>query len=137
MAFGARQIFPNDLRPRVAIGINLPFNGPGVMVPNYQTKEAIKNNIINYFLTNPGERPANPTFGAGLRKYIFNQITNDTLDFIQEDIQQKIESQFPEITVNSVEVFGQPDFNIINIVITYNIRNVQNGKVEFTFNYQL
>ena len=137
MAFGARQIFPNDLRPRVAIGVNLPFNGPGVMVPNYQTKEAIKNNIINYFLTNPGERPANPTFGAGLRKYIFNQITNDTLDFIQEDIQQKIESQFPEITVNSVEVFGQPDFNIINIVITYNIRNVQNGKVEFTFNYQL
>ena len=137
MAFGARQIFPNDLRPRVAIGVNLPFNGPGVMVPNYQTKEAIKNNIINYCLTEPGERPANPRFGAGLRRYIFNQITNDTLDFIQEDIQQKIESQFPEITVNSVEVFGQPDFNIINIVIAYNIRNVQDDKVEFTFNYQL
>jgi phage baseplate assembly protein W len=137
MAFGAKQIFPNDLRPRVAIGVNLPFNGPGVMVPNYQTKEAIKNNIINYFLTEPGERPANPTFGAGLRRYIFNQITNDNLDFIQEDIQQKIASQFPEITVNSVEVFGQPDFNIINIVIAYNIRNVKDDKVEFTFNYQL
>jgi phage baseplate assembly protein W len=136
MAFGARQIFPNDLRPRVAIGINLPFNGPGVMVPNYQTKEAIKNNIINYFLTEPGERPANPQFGAGLRKYIFDQITNDNLDFIQEDIQQKISTQFPDITVNSVDVFGQPDFSIINIAITYNIKNIKDD-VEFTFNYQL
>jgi phage baseplate assembly protein W len=136
MAFGARQIFPNDLRPRVAIGINLPFNGPGVMVPNYQTKEAIKNNIINYFLTEPGERPANPRFGAGLRKYIFNQITNDNLDFIQDDIQQKISTQFPEITVNSVDVFSQPDFSIINIAIAYNIKNIKDD-VEFTFNYQL
>jgi len=136
MAFGAKQIFPNDLRPRVAIGINLPFNGPGVMVPNYQTKEAIKNNIINYFLTNPGERPANPKFGAGLREYIFNQVINDNLDFIQEEIQQKIASQFPEITVNSVDVLGQSDFNIINIIITYNIRNIKDD-VEFTFNYQL
>ena len=71
MAFGAKQIFPNDLRPRVAIGVNLPFNGNGVFVPNYQTKDAIKNNLINYFLTNPGERPGNPTFGAGLRDTLF------------------------------------------------------------------
>jgi phage baseplate assembly protein W len=136
MAFGARKIFPNDLRPRVAIGVNLPFNGPGVVTPNYQTKEAIKNNIINYFLTNPGERPANPTFGAGLRRYIFNQITNEDLDSIQQDIEQKIASNFPEVTVNSVDIFGQEDFNAINIVITYNINNVKD-KVEFTFNYQL
>ena len=136
MAFGARQLFPNDLRPRVAIGVNLPFNGPGVVTPNYQTKEAIKNNIINYFLTNPGERPGNPRFGAGLRRYIFNQITNEDIDSIQQDIEQKISSNFPEITVNSIDVFGQEDFNIINIVITYNINNVKD-KVEFTFNYQL
>jgi phage baseplate assembly protein W len=136
MAFGARKIFPNDLRPRVAIGVNLPFNGPGVVTPNYQTKEAIKNNIINYFLTNPGERPGNPRFGAGLRRYIFNQITNEDIDSIQQDIEQKISSNFPEITVNSIDVFGQEDFNIINIVITYNINNVKD-KVEFTFNYQL
>ena len=136
MAFGARQIFPNDLRPSVAIGVNLPFNGPGVMVPNYQTKEAIKNNIINYFLTEPGERPANPQFGFGLRKYLFNQIVDDNLNSIREDIQQQVGRQFPEITVNSVDVFGQPDFNIINIAIAYNIRNIKDD-VEFTFNYQL
>ena len=42
MAFRARQIFPNDLRPRVAIGFELPLNGEAVFIPNYQTKDALK-----------------------------------------------------------------------------------------------
>jgi uncharacterized protein len=134
MAFGAKQIFPNDLRPRVAIGVNLPFSGAGVFVPNYQTKDAIKNNLINYFLTNPGERPANPTFGAGLREYIFTQISSDNLDFIQEDIQQKLGDNFPNITVDSVEVLGQEDYNIINIIIKYSVVNTGiNDELQLTF----
>lgn len=134
MAFDAKQIFPNDLRPRVAIGVNLPFSGAGVFVSNYQTKDAIKNNLINYFLTNPGERPSNPTFGAGLREYIFTQISNDNLDFIQEDIQQKLGDNFPNITVDSVEVLGQEDYNIINIIIKYSVANTGiNDELQLTF----
>jgi phage baseplate assembly protein W len=134
MAFGAKQIFPNDLRPRVAIGVNLPFNGTSVFISNYQTKDAIKNNLINYFLTNPGERPANPTFGAGLREYIFTQISNDNLDFIQEDIQQKLGDNFSNIIVDSVEVLGQEDYNIINIIIKYSIANTGiNDELQLTF----
>ena len=49
MAFNPRQIFPNDLNENRAIGINLPFNGAGVFTSNYQTRNAIKNNLINYF----------------------------------------------------------------------------------------
>jgi phage baseplate assembly protein W len=134
MAFGAKQIFPNDLRPRVAIGVNLPFNGAGVFISNYQTKDAIKNNLINYLLTNPGERLANPTFGTGLREYIFTQISNNNLDFIKEDIQQKIGNNFPNITVNSVEVLSQEEYNTINIVIQYSIENTSiNDELQLTF----
>lgn len=134
MAFGAKQIFPNDLRPNVAIGVNLPFNGNGVFTPNYQTKDAIKNNLINYFLTNPGERLANPTFGAGLRAYIFTQINSGNLDFIQEDIQQKLGNNFPNITVDSVEVLAQEDYNTINIIIKYSIANTGiNDELQLTF----
>jgi phage baseplate assembly protein W len=134
MAFGAKQIFPNDLRPRVAIGVNLPFNGAGVFVPNFETKDAIKNNLINYFLTNPGERPANPTFGAGLRAYIFTQIDSGNLDFIKEDIQQKLGTNFPNIAVNSVEVLGQEDYNTINIIIKYSVVNTGiHDELQLTF----
>lgn len=134
MAFGAKQIFPNDLRPRVAIGVNLPLNGNAVFIPNYQTKDAIKSNLINYFLTNPGERPANPTFGAGLRQYIFSQIDNGNLEFIKEDIQQKLGNNFPNVSVSSVEVLGQEDYNTINIVIKYSVINTGiNDELQLTF----
>jgi phage baseplate assembly protein W len=134
MAFGAKQIFPNDLRPRTAIGVDLPFNGAGVFILNYTTKDAIKANLINYFLTNPGERPANPTFGAGLRAYIFTQIESNNLDFIKEDIQQKLGSNFPNIAVDSVEVLGQEDYNTINIIIKYSIVNTGiNDELQMNF----
>jgi phage baseplate assembly protein W len=134
MAFAARKIFPNDLRPRVAIGFDLPINGNAVFTPNYQTKDAIKNNLVNYFLTNPGERPGNPTFGAGLRQYIFTQIVDDNLDFIKEDIQAKLNNNFPNIIVQSVNVFQQADFNTIYVEIKYSIADTGiNDQLELTF----
>ena len=66
MAFNPQLINPIDLNPNLAVGVNLPFSGPSVFTPNYLTSHAIKNNLINYFLTNPGEIPLNPTFGGGL-----------------------------------------------------------------------
>ena len=96
MAFGAVQISPNDTRPRVGIGVDIPFSAGGIFTPNYLTKQAVKNNLINYFLTNPGERPGNPEFGGGLRRFIFEQIASNTLEYLQEDIQVKISTEFPQ-----------------------------------------
>ena len=75
MAFGATQQFPNDTLPSVGIGVNIPFNEGGVFTPNYTTAESIKSNLINYFLTNPGERPGQPNIWWGFKKiYIFSYI---------------------------------------------------------------
>ena len=135
MAFGARRVYPNDLRPRVAIGVDLPFSEPGVFTPNYQTRDAIRNNLINYFLTNPGERIENPLFGAGLREYIFTQINQDNFDFIKEDIQDKLFENFPDVSVESVEVLRDVNENTIIIKITYSIPNTGiNDAIELNFN---
>jgi phage baseplate assembly protein W len=123
MAFGATRIFPNDLRPRVAIGIDLPLNGPVAFIPNYQTKDSIRNNLINYLLTNPGERILNPTFGGGLRTYIFTQIETDKFEFIRDDLQDKIGSNFPDIKLNNVEVLQSVNENTIQIKCTIFHRN--------------
>ena len=134
MAFGARKVYPNDLRPRVAIGVNLPFDSPGVFQPNYQTRDAIKNNLINYFLTNPGERIENPLFGAGLRQYIFTQIETENLDFIKEDIQVKINQNFTNIDLEEIEVLRSVNENTIQINITYSIPNTGiNDTLELNF----
>ena len=122
MAFGIRRVYHNDLKPRVAIGVDLPFSNPGVFKPNYQTKDAIKNNLINYFLTNPGERPGNPTFGAGLRKFIFTQIDTQDINFMKQDIQQKLIDNFPNVIVQDLSIGReQQDENKVIINITYSV----------------
>ncbi len=123
MAFRAPNQFVNDLRPRVGIGVDLPFNAGGVFTPNYQTARAIKNNLINYFLTNPGERPGNPTFGGGLRQFIFSQINSDSLDFLKEDINTKIKNEFPLVNVSELNVLSNPDNNEVTVQIYYNVIN--------------
>ena len=123
MAFGAINKFPNDTRPRVGIGVDLPFIAGGVFTPNYTTAKSIKNNLINYFLTNPGERPGNPTFGGGLRAFIFSSISDDNLDFLQEDVSQKIASQFPNVSVENLEVLANTDNNEVVVQIYYTVVN--------------
>jgi len=123
MAFNPQQINPLDLNPNVAIGVNLPLNGPSVFISNYQTKDAIKNNLINYFLTNPGERPLNPTFGGGLRAFIFEQINENNLDGLKETISLQLENIFPNVIVNSLNVLRNDDYNSITIELKYSIAN--------------
>lgn len=123
MAVGAIRKFPNDTRQRVGIGVDIPFSSGGVFTPNYTTKEAIKNNIINYFLTNPGERPANPLFGGGLRNFIFEQISFENLDFLKEDINTKLQQFFPDVVINEVEVIGNEDNNEVVVNLQYAVSN--------------
>jgi phage baseplate assembly protein W len=104
MAFNPQLINPIDLNPNLAVGVNLPFSGPSVFTSNYLTSQAIKNNLINYFLTNPGEIPLNPTFGGGLRAFIFQQISENSLDGLKENVSLKLETYFPNVIINSLDV---------------------------------
>ena len=123
MAFGAQQISPIDFNKSAAVGVDIPFSAPGVFRSNFTTAKAIKNNLINYFLTNPGERPLNPTFGGGLRAFIFEQITDNNLDFLQEQIQEDLNLFFPSVKVGNLEVLKQEDTNTITVELTYNVIN--------------
>ena len=116
MAFDAQQIFPIDFNKSAAVGVDLPFNAPGVFRSNFTTKQAIKNNLINYFLTNPGERPLNPSFGGGLR-------STDNLDFLKERISSNLTVFFTNILINNLEILKQDDLNIITVSLTYSVVN--------------
>ena len=123
MAFNPQQIYPIDLNASKAVGVDIPFNGNAVFKSNYLTKDAIKNNLINFFLTNPGERYLNPIFGGGLRAFIFEQITNDNLNFLREDINSKLTNYFPNVQVDDLTVTGQVDTNQITVTLQYSVIN--------------
>jgi hypothetical protein len=94
MAFGAKKIFPIDTQPGTAVGVDIPFNAPAVFKPNYTTQASIKNNLINFFLTNKNERYLNPTFGGDLRAFIFQQITEGNTEYLKQDIQSQLSLYF-------------------------------------------
>ena len=123
MAFGAKKIFPIDTRPGTGVGIGLPFNTPAVFPITYTTKEAIKNNLINYFLTNKNERYLNPTFGGNLRAFIFQQITDNNIEYLEQDIQNQIGLYFPNVIIGSLNINSYPDFNQIEVILIYNIKD--------------
>lgn len=122
MAFGAKKIFPIDTKPGTGVGIGLPFNAPAVFRTTYTTKESVKYNLINFFLTNQPERYLNPTFGGNLRRFIFEQITTNNLDGLKENIQLQLGSYFPNVVVASLNVYSLPDDNQVIVELTYNIR---------------
>lgn len=122
MAYGARRIYPIDLATSKAVGVSLPFNGNAVFKPTYTTKEAIKTNLINFLLTGQGERVFNPSFGAGLRKFVFQQINTQGVSEIENYILSVIEKYFPNIQ-GIIQIQATPDRNTILITITYSIVN--------------
>tara|TARA_R110001606_G_scaffold34268_6_gene101285 strand:+ start:794 stop:1201 length:408 start_codon:yes stop_codon:yes gene_type:complete len=115
--------FPIDLQPSKAVGFGFPLNGNAVFVPTYFTRDQIKANMVNYLLTNKGERVFKPNFGADLRNLLFENILDITTDDLTTIIQNEITDYFPEVEIKKIEFNNQPDNNIINFNLTYEILN--------------
>ena len=79
--------------------------------------------LVNFFLTNPGERPDNPSFGGGLRRFVFEQLSDDNIDLIEEDLTTKLSEQFPDVVVGQVQINSLPDENTLQISLTYQVVN--------------
>jgi len=113
--------YPIDTEARRAVGFGFPLNGDAVFVPTYQTRDQIKANLVNYLLTNRGERVFNPTFGADLRNLLFENILDTTTEELEGRIQSDINTFFPEVQVKQVIFDNIPDSNTINFTLTYQI----------------
>lgn len=135
MAFEVKKINPLDLQPRKAIGVALPFTGEAVFNSTYESKEAIKVNIINFFLTGQGERYLNPTFGSRLRKLLFEQLNADTAQEIEQSARESIRLYFPRVEVKNLELNTIPDRNTVEFVLKYEVRDT-NIEDELVINFE-
>ena len=55
-------------------------------------------------------------------KNVIEQIANNNLESIQEDLSSKISQTFPQVTLNKVEVIGNPDTNTVTANIYYSVK---------------
>ena len=121
----ARSALELDLDPDVTIGLGLPMqhddvNGffPGTSTTLSQTG----NNIRNLLLTNRGERVGQPTFGADIFLTLFEPMSDQLINSVEEKISEAITVWMPHVLVNKLVV--EPDsveVNQLNIELEFSL----------------
>lgn len=124
MAQIINNVFPTPNSGSAALGFSFPFSGRAVFNPTFTTREVIKTNLINWLLTNKGERVFRPNFGANLRALLWEGINEGTNLALENTIQDNIASNFPTIEVNNIQFNNQNDRNTINFILDYEIHNI-------------
>jgi phage baseplate assembly protein W len=83
--------------------------------------EAIRNSITNAFLTSPGQKILNPTYGVDLRQYLFEPVDDYIPSLIETDILENLPNSEPRIEVVNVTVTGDEENNQYDIELQINV----------------
>jgi phage baseplate assembly protein W len=74
---------------------------------NKTYEDMIKQNLKMLILTNPGERVMIPNFGVGLRNFLFEPYTIDTLASIKSRIESQVSDYMPFVELVNIQT-GDP-----------------------------
>lgn len=83
--------------------------------------QAIKNSIVNAFLTAPGDKILNPTYGIDLRRFLFEPIDDFTTEIIKDDIQTNLPLMEPRITIDNIFIYPDEEENQYDIELQINV----------------
>ena len=82
----------------------------------------IKYYLKNLILTSPGENISDPSYGVGLRRYLFENNIESIRELIRSEISSQINRYLSYLVVSTIEVSWAPgdvDNNLLNIRIMY------------------
>ncbi len=77
--------------------------------------------IKNIVLTNPGEKISDANFGVGIKKYLFENFTQNTNSDIRYQISSQINRYAPHVDLLSVDIVATEDYNVLKIRLSYYI----------------
>ena len=131
MAIPDRRVkrFIEDRDTRVSVGLDLPIarqpgDQGGYFATTKTTIDSIKNDIRLLLTTERGERLFQPFLGMNIRRFLFEQITDDTAIEIENDIVDTFQTWLPFVELQDINVdLGDQERNKISINITFNIQN--------------
>lgn len=121
MAYKIPNKHPLDNQRRKIIGFSFPMNNSAVFNPTYSTKDQVRSNLVNYFMTNKGERIFNPFFGADLKRFLFENIVDSSIEVLTKKIRIDIKNYFPNVKLEDLTVDTNEDQNLFKVGIFYSV----------------
>lgn len=97
---------------------------------------AVANSLNNIFSWTPGERVLDPTFGANLKKMLFDGITAQNSELIRAEVQTAIAKYEPRIQLEDIydiSTVSDTENNTIALRIVYSVPSLPGQK--FTYDY--
>ena len=110
--------------------IGTSSNQDGYFKTTKTTVESVKNNIRLLLQTEQGERAFQPFLGMGLKRFVFEQITEDTKIQIENNIVDVFETWLPFVELKDIQIGSDSvteDSNKININIVFSIKRASNS----------
>lgn len=86
-----------------------------------QDAAAVKQAVKTILLTNFGEKPFDPGFGANLRALLFELADDQIEDSIEIAVRRAIKNYEPRALINRVRVKSTPDANAVSVQVEYTI----------------
>ena len=118
--YSYKNNYPSPTNQR-SIGISVLFQTPQVFNSTFTTQDQTKNQLINFILTNPGERFFNPAFGSGIRNLLFEN--NTDFSSLEESLKDLIERYVQNIIIKELTITPSTS-NAVSINIFYSINNM-------------
>ena len=119
---------PIDIGQKRGIGINVLFNNDtSVFNQTFTTKDQVKANLVNYILTNKGERFFDPNFGGDLRAALFEPDSN--FENVAARLETEIYNYVPNIIIKNITIKPYSNSNLVNIILDYSINNQDDNLV--------
>lgn len=96
-------------------------------------RENIKQNLKMIILTSPGEKLMDPTFGVGVKQYLFEQFSDSLYKTFKGSVTRQVRLYMPYVTIVDIiflnsnkDVIERPDAeaNVLAIEIKYAITNL-------------
>ena len=119
----------------VGIGFPLDHNVQGFFRKTKTIREQTKSNIRNLLLTEKGERLFQPNFGSNLKSLLFEQITPEKIEDIENDIRESIGTWLPYVSINELVVV-QDNRNPNQILTSLEYSTTLNPDVFDTITFQ-
>jgi hypothetical protein len=100
------------------------FDGVGCAAAMVAAEEDVHQALRILLSTKPGERVMRPTWGAGLRRFVFEALDQSVLTALRDTIEQAVRFHEPRVRLDGVDVeLDERLEGVLRLSLRYTIRS--------------